>query len=357
MIIVLNNLFEKINVESRNAKFLYDSYKNQTIIVDNSYQRKYVWTPKHQIKLIETVLMGFPVPEIYLWQQSTDPDTGETKFSIVDGQQRLGALFKYINNEYALNKSVLDEDNSELLSGKFFKDLEPELKARLWKYNFSVRFIDDAVDRETIIKLFLKLNSTEFTLNPQELRNAQFDGLFLNLVEKLADQPFWKKNSIFKDADIRRMKDIQIISTLLIFIRKGIEDDYTQKNINQIYDLYNLKYDESDEDEKLFIEILEYLDSLLEISPKGSPLNYFFKFKTHFYSLFTLAYYLIKIDEIDQETVAKLLSNWFVAYQSNNFSSIDGLEEYKQANQEATLSKSSRLKRFDLLKKYILSNV
>lgn len=353
---LLNNLFEKINVESRNAKFLYDSFKNEIIIVDNSFQRKYVWTPKHQIKLIETVLIGFPVPEIYLWQQNTDPETGETQFSIVDGQQRLGALFKFINNDYALNKNVLDIENQDLLGGKYFKDLDPELKAKLWKYNFSIRFIDDSVDRETIKKLFLKLNSTEFTLNPQELRNAEFDGLFLNLAEKIAGQSFWKKNSIFKDVDIRRMKDIQIISTLLIFIRKGIDEEYTQKNINQIYDLYNLQYDESEEDEKIFTEILEYLDSILAFSSSESSLKDIYKVKTHFYSLFTLAYYLIKKDGIDQKLVSNLLSDWFNAYQKGDFSAIDGLDEYRQANQEATLSKASRLKRFNVLKNYILNN-
>ena len=99
---MVNNLFEKINIESRNSKFLYDGQKSQEIVVDNSFQRKYVWTLKHQIKLIETILMGFPIPEIYLWQRNTNPETGETQFAIVDGQQRLGALTDFINNDFKL---------------------------------------------------------------------------------------------------------------------------------------------------------------------------------------------------------------------------------------------------------------
>lgn len=353
---MLNNLFEKINIESRNAKFLYDSQKNQIIIVDNSFQRKYVWTPKHQVKLIETILMGFPVPEIYLWQQDTNPDTGETKYSIVDGQQRLGAMFKFINNEFPLAKSALDEEHKILLGGKYFKDLDGGFKARLWKYNFSIRFIDDTVDRDTIVKLFLKLNSTEFTLNPQELRNAQFDGYFLQLAEEISANEFWKKYKIFNDGDIRRMKDLQIISTYLIFLKKGIEEEYTQKNINQIYDIYNNKYDEKDGDRATFFIVLDYISSLIEVSNEQSILEEIVKVKTHFYSIFTLAYYLIRSNaQISSERVATALSDWFKAYQASEFDSFHGLAEYRQANQEATLSKASRLKRLEALKKHVLT--
>lgn len=354
---MVNNLFEKINIESRNSKFLYDGQKSQEIVVDNSFQRKYVWTLKHQIKLIETILMGFPIPEIYLWQRNTNPETGETQFAIVDGQQRLGALTDFINNDFALMKTSLDKENQEIFGGKRFKDLDQDLKAKLWKYNFSVRFIDDVVDRETIVKLFLKLNSTEFTLNPQELRNAQFDGLFLQLAEEIAGFDFWNKNGIFKDTDIRRMRDIQIISTLLIFLRKGIEEEYTQKNINQTYDLYNKKYDERDQDKSTFLNILDKIDEILMYADENNNvLRDVVKIKTHFYSIFTLVYFLIKSGEYtDILKISQLLVEWFKSYQANDFSSFAGLAEYKEANQEATQSKASRLKRFEKLKEYIES--
>ncbi|WP_336035362.1 DUF262 domain-containing protein [Acinetobacter bereziniae] len=355
---MINNLFEKINIESRNSKFLYDGQKNQEIVVDNSFQRKYVWTLKHQVKLIETILMGFPIPEIYLWQRNTNPETGETQFAIVDGQQRLGALTDFINNEFALMRVNLDADNKDIFGGKYFKDLDQDLKARLWKYNFSVRFIDDVVDRETIVKLFLKLNSTEFTLNPQELRNAQFDGLFLQLAEEIAGFEFWSENKIFKDTDIRRMKDIQIISTLLIFLRKGIEEEYTQKNINQTYDLYNREYDERDEDKAIFLNILNVINEIINYSGENNNvLRDIIKVKTHFYSIFTLVYFLVKSESYtDIGRISNLLVDWFKSYQENDFSRFNGLAQYRDANQEATQSKASRLKRFEKLKEYIELN-
>lgn len=84
---------------------------------------------------------------------------------------------------------------------------------------------------DEIAKLFLRLNRTNTTLNPQELRNAEFNGEFLRLAEEIAQNEFWDNYKIFTQSDIRRMQDIQFISTLLIFLRMGIEQDNTQNQL------------------------------------------------------------------------------------------------------------------------------
>ncbi|EHK0928943.1 DUF262 domain-containing protein, partial [Escherichia coli] len=93
-----------IKVESKDIKWLTDNLKSGVITVDNSYQRKYIWQQKDQVALIETILIGYPIPEIYLWANNTDPDTGDTKYSIVDGQQRLTTIQRYLNDEFKLSK-------------------------------------------------------------------------------------------------------------------------------------------------------------------------------------------------------------------------------------------------------------
>ena len=57
--------------------------------------------------------MGFPIPEIYLWQKETDSDTGEMKLSIIDGQQRLGAILDFLNDGFSLNSAILSTENSK----------------------------------------------------------------------------------------------------------------------------------------------------------------------------------------------------------------------------------------------------
>ncbi len=126
-----------IRVESKDIKWLTDNLKSGVITVDNSYQRKYIWQQKDQIALIETILLGFPIPEIYLWANDTDPNTGDTKYSIVDGQQRLTTIQRYLNDEFKLNKASIDKVDADYV-GKYFSDLSPENKREFWRYQFSI---------------------------------------------------------------------------------------------------------------------------------------------------------------------------------------------------------------------------
>src|SRR5690606_12129945 len=102
------------------------------------------------------------------------------------------------------------------------------------------------------------------TLNPQELRNAEFDGEFMQVVSKLSEEKFWDKNSIFGLADRRRMRDISFISTLLVFMKQGIQEDVTEKNLNKIYDLYNNSYPDKEDDIIKFNKLLNAIDEIIE---------------------------------------------------------------------------------------------
>ena len=119
-------LIEQIDIQPQTAKWLYDLSQKGLLEVDNSFQRNYVWTEKNQIQLIESILIGYPIPEIYLWNTGTDEDTGDTKYSIIDGQQRCGAVFQYIANTYKLKAASLDPNNPKksTIQDRLFKDLE-----------------------------------------------------------------------------------------------------------------------------------------------------------------------------------------------------------------------------------------
>jgi len=237
-------LIESIDIQPHTVKWLFDLDKNGLLLVDNSFQRNYVWIKKNQIQLIESILIGYPVPEIYLWNIGTDEHSGDTKYSIIDGQQRSGAIFQYIANNYKLTASSLSNHNScyDRIKDRFFKDLEANDKKAIWAYVFSVRVVRNNVNREDIVNMFLRLNSNNMTLNPQELRNAEFEGEFMKVTSDLAELPFWVDNSLFGIADRRRMRDISFVSTLLVFIKLGIQEDISNTNINRIYDLYNDEY-------------------------------------------------------------------------------------------------------------------
>ncbi|TXD98031.1 DUF262 domain-containing protein [Psychrobacter frigidicola] len=348
-------LIEYIDIQPQNTKWLYDLRQKGLLIVDNSFQRNYVWTPSIQIKLIESILIGYPVPEIYLWNIGTDEDNGDTKYSIIDGQQRCGAIFDYISNLYMLKANSLDIKGLKFdeIKNKFFKDLNTEDKKAIWSYIFSIRLVRNNIERPDIVNMFLRLNSNNLTLNPQELRNAEFQGEFMNVASQLSEISFWDKNSIFGVADRRRMKDITFISILLIFLKQGIQEDIINTNINKMYDLYNEVYPSKLDDITKFELVISFVDSIIDGNVERRK---FLKSSVHFYTLFTTTF------ELTMDT--KLLTNQQINnyrtfidnYHSDEeliscFSNIDSvIYKYKALAKEGTSKKNNRMERHNAIK-------
>ncbi|EJG0735694.1 DUF262 domain-containing protein [Vibrio parahaemolyticus] len=341
-----------IKVETKDIKWLTDNLKSGILTVDDSYQRKYIWQVKDQIALIETVLLGYPIPEIYLWANDTDPESGDTMYSIVDGQQRLKTILRFLNDEFKLTKSGIDDLDADYL-GKNFSELTPERKREFWRYEFSTRFIKNELSKDEISKLFLRLNRTSTTLNPQELRNAEFNGLFLQLAAEISKHEFWGKYSVFTSNDIRRMQDIQFISTLLIFIRMGIEQDNSQRSINKIYDQYNENYPESESDKDLVNSILDIMDEIVD--GRGN-LNSIIKKKGHLFYIFVISYHILNlrsIRAINIDNIAQKVEEFFTIYENNDpDNSTDLIEEYRELSQEGSKKSHNRIRRFEILKEY-----
>lgn len=349
----MTQIIESMYSESRSIKTLTDGLGGGTIIIDDSFQRRFVWGEKDKISLIETILMGYPIPEVYLWQNCTDPITGNTTFSIVDGQQRIRSVLQYIKNEFKLNKNAL-ENKTATYVGKTFNQLDANQKSVIWKYPFSVRFIKEQVTKEEIVTVFLRLNRTNIALNPQELRNAEFNGLFIKLSAEIAELDFWAKYSVFNAGDLRRMTDIQFVSTLLIFLRKGISEETSQTVLNKLYDQYNEQYPESKVDLADTKEVLAILD---KIGDGNTYCSEIYKRKTHLYALFVLGYFLKSLKKIDHQSIGIKLNEWYRHYLNETNFRAKGkqalLHEYRTLSQEGVQKKANRQRRFEILKEYL----
>ena len=340
-------LVDVLQSDKKSSKWIVDNYKNELLIVDNSFQRNYVWLEKHQIHLIETILLGYAIPEIYLWIIHTDPSTGDTKYSIVDGQQRIGAIFDYIDGKFKLKSSCLSKKDASY-AGKSFNELSDEEKRLIWSYQFSIRQIPEDVCKEEIVTMFLRLNSTDKSLNPQELRNAEFNGEFLDNAIRIANLEFWKKNKIFNNDSIRRMKDIEFISSLLIFLRNGIESETSQKAINKMYDLFNEKYDEKGLDYDTVVSILNQIQDLIDYDP--NILKVIIK-TTHFYTLFTLTYLIISQGSVYSREQKETLSHFYKEYNDNSDKAV--INDYRNNSMDSTNSKQSRISRLKAIRNYV----
>ena len=366
----MSQVIDNIYIERKSVKWLTDQIKNELLFVDNSFQRHYVWTVKNQMRLIETILVGYAIPEIYIWERETDSLTGSTKLSIVDGQQRLGAIADFINDKFALKVSAID-NKSASFAGKKFSDLSEDERNTIWRYPFSVRFIRYNVERDDIVKMFLRLNSTSASLNPQELRNAEFGGEFIRLANDIADNDFWGRNESFNVYDLRRMLDIEFISSILIFFRLGIEEETTQSALNKAYDTFNEKYDEAEQDKNLFLQLLEMADQVIN---GKEEVKKFLKKKVHLYTLITALYYFYKkYGKLTEENVR----NYYIFISAYNedksyqyliipksishitdslitlnfitkYSMLVG--EYKKLSNEGTQKKTNRLRRMEIVR-------
>jgi uncharacterized protein with ParB-like and HNH nuclease domain len=115
------------------VKTIYDEFVDKKLIIDNSYQRRKVWMPQDNIRLIETIILNLVIPEIFLWPAEINPDTGDSIIHIVDGQQRINAIIDFISGEYKLHvKYLLNKDNTELYANKKFIELSPEIRTHIW---------------------------------------------------------------------------------------------------------------------------------------------------------------------------------------------------------------------------------
>lgn len=155
--------------------------KDSSIIVNHDYQRsEKVWPPAARSYLIETILLGFPIPKLALYQ-TTDLKTKRTTKEIVDGQQRSQTIFDFLQGSLRIS-------GKGRFGGKTFAQLEEEEQQKFVDYSLTVDLFVSATSDE-IRQVFRRMNSYTVPLNPQEKRHATHQGEFkwfiIEMVERL----------------------------------------------------------------------------------------------------------------------------------------------------------------------------
>lgn len=151
-----------------------------TLDLSPQFQRRPIWTEEQASYLIDTILSGLPIPEIYI--RSSSSPKGETRYEVVDGQQRIRSVLAFGTNDLELS----GDDISAKWLGKRFEDLSDVEKTGFWDYKIVVRDVSGASDLE-IRDLFKRLNINSVVLNDQELRHARYSSRFIRAMETLAD--------------------------------------------------------------------------------------------------------------------------------------------------------------------------
>lgn len=198
-------------IENKNDLKLYDVkfnhiqipidyfYSSNKYIIHPVFQRHFVWTKKQKSSLIETILTGMPMPNIYTYLDITTD-----KELIIDGQQRLTTIKKFINNEFKL--SGLENKH---LNGFDYFTLPQEYKNRINNYTLYITQIGNLNSKNILYEIFKKFNTGSTKLNAQELRNCIYQGKFNSLIHELTKYEGF--NKIFKDKEVDRMEKEEYI--------------------------------------------------------------------------------------------------------------------------------------------------
>jgi hypothetical protein len=326
----------------------YRWHKEGRLELKPPYQRKPVWSHKNKSFLLDSLLNGLPVPEIYM-QVKTD-SKGNTKYEIVDGQQRLRAIFEYIDGEY----EILEDEESPDYRGKEFTELADGDKQNLWNYQLVTRELRTNSDNE-VRGIFGRLNKNVLPLMPQELRHATYAGHFIKLVEQLADDPFWSDNQIATPVDIRRMKDAEFVSELLVGAMCGEQDG--TKELDKYYELYDTDFKDKDKWEKQFRKVQQIIEDVF-----GDLRGTHWNTKSDLYALFLaisnlLDNHIILADKYLE--MRKDLTDFrrLVNVEKGDSKHREIREYYDTIGYGRTAGKEQRAKRVALVKRIILSYV
>ncbi len=195
-----------INTTATNKKVreIIRMVKDGALIPRPEFQRRLVWTSKDKDFFIDTVLRGFPFPEIYIANGEVNTDTGDGTQLLVDGLQRVSTLVEYFEGSPTFTPTL----------AKPYKLLEQDEKGKFLEYAVVVRDLGN-LTLDQIVAVFKRLNSTQYGLKDMEINNAVYNGELKRFCEAISEQPFFDEHRVFTTSDRRRMGDVAYCLTMV----------------------------------------------------------------------------------------------------------------------------------------------
>lgn len=199
-----------------------------SIIIAPDYQREYRFKLEDEVKLIESVLVGIPIPPIFL---ATDKFKGVRVKNVVDGQHRLRSIHRFYKNIFKLEGLDLLDD----LNGCTFKDLDISIKADYLDAKLLTITFNDFPGLEFEMEIFSRYNKGTKPLSPQEIRHAAYNSKINAYINDYAYNLYKNKNesniqlyeayNASKDR-IQKKKLQEGIFVILSILENGINTHY-----------------------------------------------------------------------------------------------------------------------------------
>lgn len=209
---------EKAQYSTMHLKRLVEARKE--LVIDPDFQRNDVWKPKQAAELVESILMGIPIPTIYLFEMKNG-----TK-QVVDGRQRITAILDFLNDKFSLKDlRILPQCN-----GKKFSDLDAKMQGIFEDYQLFFYIIQPPTPERVKYDIFDRVNRGGTRLNNQEMRNALYRGRSTMMLKELASSSQFL-HATGKGISSKRMKDQYVIlRSIAFYLLKKKRDTVIKEN-------------------------------------------------------------------------------------------------------------------------------
>lgn len=210
-------------------------------IIIPPYQRRYVWKIEQASKLIESFLMGLPVPQVFLYVNTED------QLEVIDGQQRLMSIKYFLEGFFG----EVDErgrrqtfklkglaQRSEY-NGKMFSELSTKDQRKLRNSTLraiNIKQLKPSGTGDSVFHIFERLNTGGTQLKAQEIRNAVYRGNIVKALEQMNDDPNWRNILGMKGRD-KNQRDIELI--LRLFSLYGRWESYESPMLQYLNSFMN----------------------------------------------------------------------------------------------------------------------
>jgi len=350
-----------------NIRTLYDFIESGALIIPG-FQRNYVWDLNRASRLIESILIGLPVPQIFLYEES------KNNYLVIDGQQRLMSIYYFVKQRFPRKEKVIElrkiyGENGcipdEVLSDdNYFRNFKlylPELMPEDTnpfhgltystladnKMTFDLRTIRNVIikqnspnnDDSSIYEIFNRLNSGGMNLRPQEVRASLYHSRMYNLLFKFNNDPRWRALMSSTEADLH-MRDVEILLRSFAML---MDSDNYKTPMAAFLNNFSKKCKTISEDQVIYLDLLfnKFLNSCNRLEDKaffgGKKQFPTLVFESVFVAVCADAYEHRKtsIQEITNEKLDKLFGN----------------DEFNKVCQSNTANKSNMKKRLEIAKK------
>jgi uncharacterized protein with ParB-like and HNH nuclease domain len=240
--------------------------ENELFVPD--YQRDHTWEPKRKSRFIESVLIGLPIPYLFV----ADITKKEARLEIVDGSQRIRTLAEFLTNELKLS----DLEKLSELNGFKFSDMPVARQRRFKRHTLRMIELTEKANEEIRRDLFERINTGSQELSDMEKRWGVNDGKFLRFVRECSENTLFHELAPLSDAAVKRRDRQEFVLRFFAFLDRYKSFD---RRLDEFLDQYLHDMEKTGTTE-IYAKLKEEWERMLLFIKENSP-NGFVRKKGH----------------------------------------------------------------------------